>query len=127
MIGINKDLDIKYKDGVEYVLECVGNESLYLELMSSKDLLKQNVNLTLIRVGFINNNSNMPVCISCGVSSYNGMKYFQWEATSRFIDYNIINEWLDECFPNIPKTDVSNFHNLINKANKMANNNRRNK
>ena len=115
-----EDINSNYKDGVGYVLECVGNERLYLDLMSNNNLLKQNVNLTLIMVGFINNDSNMPVCISCGVSSYNGMKYFQWEAISRFVDYNIIDEWLEERFPNIPKTDVSNFHHLIHKANKIA-------
>ena len=114
------DIDSNYRDGVEYVLECVGNESLYLYTQHDKSLLRQNANLTLIMVGFINNDSNMPVCISCGVSSYNGMKYFQWEATSRFIDYSIIDEWLEERFPNIPKTDVSNFHHLIHKANKIA-------
>lgn len=117
-----EDIDSNYINGIEYVLECVGNESLYLYTQHDKSLLKQNNNLTLINVGYVNNDSNMPVCISCGVSRYNGMKYFQWEATSRFIDYNIIDKWLDERFPNIPKTDVNNFHNLMDKANELAHN-----
>lgn len=119
MIGINRDLDDKFKNNVKYVLECVGCEANYLYLQHKDIEFEQYTNGLLVTVGFINDDISMPVNISMGISNYKSMRILQWEAVSNYVDYNLINNWIKYHYPNTPKTDVNNFHHIIHSQSKL--------
>ena len=65
-----------------------------------------------LHVGFINDDENMPIWISLQFGKYKGVEFLKWEATSRFVDYNVINAWFKEHFPEARYTNAMNIHNV---------------
>lgn len=51
--------------------------------------------------------------VSIFIQELNGKRILFWHATSKRVDYNDIEKWLDEKFPGIPRTDAQNIHSLL--------------
>ena len=65
-----------------------------------------------LHVGFINDDESMPIWISLQFGKYKGAEFLKWEATSRFVDYNVIYAWFKEHLPEASHTNAMNIHNV---------------
>lgn len=54
-----------------------------------------------------------PIVVAFRYADYNGQRLCFWHATSQLVDYEIVREFLDKAFPNVPRTDAANFHNVL--------------
>lgn len=107
---INKYLENEFKEGINFILEATDCESF---LLWEKDNdLKRYTQGIAVNIGNINDDYKMPVWVCIGISNYKGFKYLEYEITSRFVDHNLVDEWLKYHFKDIPKTNANNIHIL---------------
>lgn len=112
--NLNPSLEDEYKKDIEYILEANSFESF--SLWKQDNVFNHYRSGCGVNVGNIDNDPNKRVWISIGVSSYEGLKFLEWYATSRFVDYNMIDAWFKLHFKDIPTTDANNFHHITNAA-----------
>lgn len=56
-----------------------------------------------------------PVVVNLHWAHLNGALVCFWESTSRVVDYDMIEKWLDKKFPNVVvKTNATNIHLALN-------------
>lgn len=113
---INTYLEKEFKEGVQFILEATKCESFFL-WKEDNDMTSYTSGIG-VHIGNIDDNPKMPVWVCIGVSNYRGFKYLEYEVTSRYIDYNMVDEWLKYHFKNIPQTNANNSHILKHAADK---------
>lgn len=79
---------------------------------------KQDLSGRLCEVGAVvtkkSGQDRRPISVCFTWATINGKLICFWEATSRFVDHNIIEAWFERAFrPQIPKTNATNFHNVL--------------
>lgn len=95
------------------IVEMTSTESFYIwkEFQDDKIYKTHNIGCGM-NVGFVNDDQNMPIFISIITGEYKGVKFLAWEATSRFVDYEVIEAYLKLHFPDASHTDAMNIHNV---------------
>lgn len=73
-----------------------------------------------ICVGYIKDDKNFPVMLSFSFAKINHITVCFYEATSRYVDYTMIEDYIREHFPRkydndtrSAMTDANNFHNCL--------------
>lgn len=65
----------------------------------------------MVTVGHIN---EFPITVSLFWNTIDNEEVLFYEASSRVVDYSVVNKWLHEnCSMELYKTDAMNFHNII--------------
>lgn len=64
----------------------------------------------MIRVG---KRDGSEVWMTLFIAELNGDKIGFWDATSALVDHKMIDRWFKKHAPKVPKTDSSNFHNVL--------------
>lgn len=54
-----------------------------------------------------------PVTLSMFISIINDKRILFWDSPSQVVDHKMIDEWLEDYLPGIPRTDANNFHNIL--------------
>lgn len=55
-----------------------------------------------------------PICVNLSWDWIAGALVCFWEATSRLVDYDLVEPWLKEKLPNVrQQSDAMNFHNIV--------------
>ena len=80
----------------------------------------------VLSIGNISNHKNKPVCVEFFFSELFGQQICLYSPTSRFVDYDMIKNWLKNYFFNndgnkLLMTDSMNFHNVIHKCIELNN------
>jgi hypothetical protein len=107
----------------EYVVEATSTEQYYLWKDASPNCKwEQGMSGLAIEVGKLGGplQEKRPIVITCQWNRINGMDVLFWEATSRLVDYRMIEEWFKQnCYPyehssgKAAKCDAMNFHSCI--------------
>ena len=98
---------------VNNIVEMTDTESFMLwKEYQDDNIYKTENSRSGLHVGFINGDENMPIWISLQFGKYKGVEFLKWEATSRFVDYNVITAWFKEHFPEAIHTNAMNIHNV---------------
>lgn len=58
--------------------------------------------------------SRMPVNVFLRFAVLGGRRVVFWECTSTVIDFRMVEAWLEEMAPGVPRTDAMNFANTVN-------------
>jgi hypothetical protein len=66
----------------------------------------------VIQVGELD---NRPVNIDVLWTKIDGYRIAFWDACSQVVDHKMIEDWLRQNLPKVPKTNSMNFHNMIHK------------
>jgi hypothetical protein len=70
-------------------------------------------------VGEVN---NKPICIGLTWVYINSQLVCFYETTSRMVDWDMIDNYVRNRWPSVPRTNSTNFHNCIDNINRMNNN-----
>lgn len=104
---------LNFIEGVVGIIEASSNEKMYI-WQSNKDHRKETWedrhSGILEYVGWLN---KRPICISLQIVIIGGNKILFWHATSSLVDYEMIDEWFELNLPGIPKTDATNWTNVL--------------
>jgi hypothetical protein len=68
---------------------------------------------TLRTIGHV---GDLPVCVCLSWARIGSLLVCFYEATSVMVDWNMVKAWLRDTFPNVPKTDATNFSHCAAKA-----------
>lgn len=95
------------------IVEMTYTESFYLWKEFQDDTVYKTDNVGCgVNVGFVNNDQAMPIFISINPGTYKGVEFLSWEATSRFVDYYVIEGYFKLHFPDANHTNAMNIHNI---------------
>ena len=95
------------------IVEMTHTESFYLWKEFQDDAIYTSDNVGCgMNVGFVNDDQDMPIFISINTGIYKGVKFLAWEATSRFVDYDVIKAYFKLHFPDANHTNTMNIHNV---------------
>jgi hypothetical protein len=71
-------------------------------------------------IGYINENKDLPVVVQFFFAKLNGHRVCFYEATSRYVDHTLVEQYIDKNFPvkwdngtRRALTDANNFHHAI--------------
>ena len=101
-------------DNTDYIVEANSFEhmSIYSDRYKFKGFeswKEDNVGIHAT-VGVVN---DLPVCVDVRWSIVNGMSILFWSASSRMVDYDMIEEWFKENCNCDKKTDAMNFNQVF--------------
>jgi hypothetical protein len=77
-------------------------------------------------IGFINDDPNKPVVLNFFFAKIFGKRICFYEATSRFVDHTMIEEWIEKNYPitwrgtSRAMTDAMNFHHAVDHCRTLA-------
>ncbi len=54
-----------------------------------------------------------PIVLDVRCAEIDGKKMLFWRPCSRYVDYDLIEEFLDATWPKAKRTDATNFHNAF--------------
>lgn len=62
-----------------------------------------------------------PVHVAFFFQTLDGYNICTWEATSRYVDFDLIDEWFDEFLPDVGRTNCMNFGHALGKIRELKN------
>lgn len=104
---------IKFLDGVVGIIEANSNEYSNIWQLNKehrKETWVDNSSGLFEYVGYLD---DRPICISLRTTIIGGRKILFWHPTSQVVDHAMIDEWFSLNLPNIPKTDATNWTNVL--------------
>lgn len=118
MVGVSDEIRA-YLNGVVGIVEANSFEKMCL-WREWNDMGKSWVPTVHGYLATVGNVGDMPVCISILTETVEGQKILFWDATSRVVDHQMIEEWLKTIVTSalkedgyLNKTDAMNFHNVF--------------
>ena len=95
------------------IVEMTSAESFYIWKEFQDDTVYETDSIGCgLNVGFVNDDQNMPIFVSINTGRYKGVSFLAWEATSRFVDYDVIKGYFKLHFPEAYHTNAMNIHNV---------------
>lgn len=113
-------VELQMKEAI-YFVEATSNEQhlIWKEYVDGHDSVRYKQHMGMWKtIGYIRDDISMPVSVSFALTSFDDRLVVFYEATSRYVDHTMIEEWIKENYPvkthddRVAITDASNFHNV---------------
>lgn len=104
---------LRFTTGAKAIIEATKNEQFLLwETYGRKEDVYwvSDNNGYGVTVGYI---GKLPICLAINRANVNGRKILFYTVTSRVVDYEIVEQWLNINFPSVLRSDATNAGNLI--------------
>lgn len=106
------DQNTKGTNAISGIVEANSCETLYIYTLYKDEYNERDGTRggPLITVGQVD---GRPVVISLNVVIIRGHRVMYYNATSQLVDYKMIDEYLEQMWPGVAKTDALNIHNVL--------------